>query len=176
MFHGYSCVPIECLLSFVSPAAVARFVAAPVVNAIDRMLWCRPRPHVRKEIAKVRGPTLAHRNAAPTVLGIALVIRARTAILHVGPHFKLGRRPMFEAQGADNFAPEASAALRAPPECRGRNQGACATVTLAIPQRRIVSSPCPRRNYQPAKPLAHHFDQAHEKFLKRSHHKRKDKP
>src|SRR5258708_12147525 len=77
--------PVEGLLRLRGPAAVAGFVVAVVLDAVDRVLRRRSRPHVRVERRVVVEPTIAHQDAAASVVLVALVVRIEAAFLHRTP-------------------------------------------------------------------------------------------
>lgn len=76
--------PVHRLLAWRRPPAVAGFVVAIVVDAIDRMIG-RTRTHVREEGFVRFRPAFAHGNPASTVPRIALGRRSAAAIEQRAP-------------------------------------------------------------------------------------------
>lgn len=124
------------------PPGVFRGISLIVVDALNRVAICGPRPHVGVERSKVIYPSSTNTNAATAVIVEKAVVRIRASVLHVLPAmvFRAAtfcvrpiRRALTTSQLA-GFAKQAAAAFRvASPECALANHlfGAAITLTEA---------------------------------------------
>lgn len=72
-----------------SPAHIARFVVAIVINAVDRVFWRWSRPHIAQEGGERVAPRVTNANAASAVMMKKWRRRVMTPVFHIGPSTKL---------------------------------------------------------------------------------------
>lgn len=82
---------IDSLFSWSCPAAIARLVIAVRVNAIDRVVFRRSRPHVGVEVLEAVEPSLADRNAASPVASVVFATETAASVFDTGPRKVLAR-------------------------------------------------------------------------------------
>ena len=87
-----------------SPPAILRRVTAVIVAAVERLVF-RSRAHVSVEVFKTFQPTLAHRNAATSIVGIVLSVSVVASLFHTRPDVVFGRvsATMFPASISEIF-------------------------------------------------------------------------
>ena len=81
--------PVSSLFQSSGPPTIRRLIGSVVVIALDRMEWRRARPHVGEECLE-RLPSVAHRDAAATVVLIVLGSWVRDTDFHFPPNAVLG--------------------------------------------------------------------------------------
>lgn len=91
-FSSWPCVGfIEALLAAGRPSTVSGLVVSVVVwISIQRMLWCRPSPHVINEVGNGVFPALAYQDSAPSPFCETGVFRIKASGLHLSPRHIFG--------------------------------------------------------------------------------------
>src|SRR6185369_20091 len=77
--------PVALLLLSSRPPTVAGFVAAVVIDPVDRMLRRRAQPHVRHERVERVPPAIADRDAPAPVVAVGWIARVAASIPHRNP-------------------------------------------------------------------------------------------
>jgi hypothetical protein len=104
---------IACLFLFGSPPAVLWRVPGVVVDALNRMLGGRARPHIGVEFIKLT-PSRTNGNSAPAVMPVGFVPSVLASLLHVMPDHVFGAapKPVGCASGDCRLFSQAAARLR----------------------------------------------------------------
>lgn len=74
------------LFGLCGPSTVTRFIVPVVVDAIERVLHRGSASNIAQECREVARPFNAHRNPAPSIVGVFGIVGIVTAGLHSGPH------------------------------------------------------------------------------------------
>ncbi len=86
----YSCAPIPHLHDARAPDNVTDSIGAIIVKALQRMLFRWSWAHIGVERREICAPSVAHRDAASTVVRIEFVGRRHTSLEHVHPDIVFG--------------------------------------------------------------------------------------
>jgi hypothetical protein len=92
---------VSVLLNSRGPSAVARFVMAVIIDAIQRVLWRWPTTHIREKAREVVLPFAAHGYPAPSVSVVARIGFSEAASLHGYPYrvFRCMAKPVCAVLG-----------------------------------------------------------------------------
>lgn len=138
------------------PSAIVRCVVAVVVASVERVCGGWFRSQVSEKIGEAVKPTLADRDSAPTVIGIAGIGRSVATVLHRPPDVVLRRlaTSMCPIGLTGSFSMKATARLRVPGTEIGRMDVTdVPAFTRAFPHCASIGLDAPKRN-QSAKYLA----------------------
>jgi len=91
-FISFGLPRISSLLNTSCPSAIARFVVAIIVDAIERIFGTRMVAHILNKISNRQSPAFTNRNAATSVIFPAFIIRIIAAAFHVLPSTINARR------------------------------------------------------------------------------------
>lgn len=161
---------IPSLLARGGPPAIAGRVPPRIVDPVDRIA-SRTRPHVFEEQGE-RFPTIADRDAAAAIQGVSVVGRYGAARPHRSPCPVLAgpvrlNRPAASRNGllpsgsrdsrllSGSLSSEAAARTGEPGgQGGGMQRLPLATPALALPERPLITRPCPAEYAETAEPLA----------------------
>jgi hypothetical protein len=152
---------IALLLRAGGPTAVARFVVAIVVDAVQRMIGRWAPAHIGQKVFVGAAPPVAYRDTASAVITVALVGLGVAAFQHAAPRPKLGgpaSSARFAVRGqhlAEAVFVVAAAALReSSPQASAGNDTLSAAVAPTQPMGAGVVSPRASHDRQPAVALS----------------------
>lgn len=93
--------PILCLLFWICPTAISRFIIAIVVDAIQGCSWWS-RTHVRQECFK-RIPAITNLNSSSAVIFVSIVPGIQASVSHGRPGSPFSRFTFAMAHGFSSF-------------------------------------------------------------------------
>ncbi len=85
---------IEMLFASRRPAHVSGFVVAVVIDAVNRMMACRPTTHVSQKRLKRLAPAFTHTNSTSAVPTKRFAARVQAARFHADPRYVLASETM----------------------------------------------------------------------------------
>ena len=144
------------LLNARCPAAIIWTIVAIVIFAVNLVLWRWSFAHVSKKIRKRLTPTLAHFNAATSVIFVLAIAFVVTAIQHIGPQVEFRGRSLavLEVSSCARFASQASTTfLRTTGQPASNSFCLLSAIALAQPVPVAICFSCQREHCQPAKAL-----------------------
>ncbi len=112
IFDHHQAASVGPLLFRRRPAAIARLIIAVVIDSVNGMLGRWARPHVGRECLETHSPSLAHRNAASSVVLKICEPAIAASVDHVRPNVvnRSTRHAVLKIHHGGAFSPKAAAA------------------------------------------------------------------